>query len=165
MRRLAIYSFIILAILCFLPLTENRFFSCAICGMKHDEYRLIGFVVRASERDTRCGKWYRANVEPSHGHVWVSAPGAEHCNIFAVSLGTSLQSGRAGGPIVRWNPKVRMLMYQRCPDPILLRTAFLQLSNWETHKTQERAVQVDIELKLAAWVDSGLVEPWPLDVE
>ena len=135
---------------------------CAICQVNRHDVRFAGLVTTVSEEETDCSIWYRENIEPRHAHVWVRGTWSESYNAFGVRLYGSNISGRAGGPIVRFGSGEVMLMYQRCPDPERARSAFLRLSKWEADSTKGREEQLDIELKLARWADSGLVEPWPL---
>lgn len=143
----------LLTLLCIVPLIVNDFFSCAICGKSRSVARIFGVSIRASEFETDCSRWYRNHVESSHRHVWVQGTWRETIGVFGFpSIGTNFSS-RASGPLVRFNSKTRLMIYQQSSSIDETRELFLKLAYWESDPIK-RTEQSQLEQKLAEWVDN-----------
>lgn len=178
--RLILLVFVVL-ILLFFPFAHETWFQCAACSMSHSELRIAGILVSSSEEETECSKWYRANVEPQHNHVWVRGPMGYGINIYGyIIYGSNLYgpdgysmpmfmsqlSSRVSGPIF-WlsSDYEKMEMYKASPDPILTRDLFLKLARYEPHGTEEYKQQMELINRLKNWSESGCKDPWPFETQ
>jgi hypothetical protein len=147
----------------FFPVATREHYPCAVCQLQRREVSIAGIVAVVNNAETECSRWYQEHVTPHHTHHWVRGTWSESLNVFGATVSGSNLSERAGGPIVRFSSHDVKLMYESCPDSEKVRTALLKLATWAGESSVERAEQVETERKLARWVESGCVEPWPLD--
>ncbi|QDT28838.1 hypothetical protein Enr10x_41840 [Gimesia panareensis] len=160
-----IKAILLLLFLLLFPMIIATYHDCAICGMKHTEWRMIGvgWLLSSRNRLNPCSEWYRDQVEPEHQHVWARVPYAEGLDIFGWKVGMFQFGSLASGPF-NWlmlGHQRQLAIYQRAPDPAQARTLFLKLARFEKGNTTARHNQDEIFTRLNTWIESGLKGPWP----
>ena len=153
-------------ILTFFPIGHETWFRCAVCSMPHSELRIAGILASSSEQETECSKWYRANVEPHHIHVWVRGPMAYGSTLYGLPIYMSQLSSRVSGPIF-WlgSDRSKLVMYKKSPDPVLTRDLFLRLARYKPHGTEEYKRQTELFQRIQDWMESGCEDPWPFETQ
>ncbi len=158
-------AILLLLFLLIFPLVIETYHKCVICGMRHTEWRIIGFGWLLSSRDraTPCSDWYRAEVEPEHQHVWARVPYAEGMNVFGMNAVMYQDGSLASGPFswLMLGHHRQLAIYQRAPDPAQARALFSKLAHFERDDSKARKEQDAIYNRLNTWVNSGLDGPWP----
>ncbi len=164
-RRLILFVFVLL-ILLFFPFAHETWFRCAICSTSHSELRILGILASSSEKEGECSKWYRANVEPHHDHVWVRSPMAYGYSLCGLPIYMSQSTLLVNGPIV-WlsSDRLKIKMYEASPDPVLTRDLFLQLARYKPFDTEEYKHQMELINRLKHWSESGCQDPWPFETQ
>ena len=170
-----------LLILLFFPFGHETWFKCAACSMSHSELRIVGILTSCSEEETECSKWYRANVESQHEHVWVRGPMGYGKSIYGyIFYGSDIYSpdgyrmpmfmtqigSRVSGPLFfLGGDSSKLEMYKASPDPVLTRDLFLKLSSFKPPDTAEYKQQMEIFERLENWGNSGYKAPWPFETQ
>jgi hypothetical protein len=123
--------------------------TCAACRLDHIERGFLGFRWSKYE-ESDCSRWYAANVESGHPHIW--ARGA-HCRRFGIP---GIYSGYAcsiGEPIAGLAKSAQLRVYQRFRDPMKAKQIFVRLGNWDSETPR-------LMTGLCEWADSGDPESW-----
>lgn len=151
---------VVLLFCAFAPIVSEAYFTCGACGMDRTTRTALSLTLADRQSETDCSRWYRDHIQPHHRHLWVRQPAQAMYSAFGVPIGRSFVAGRADGPVVRFDSRTRMLMYQKSADANRLREAFILLSAWKKEGTPARQRQVAVEQALATWEDSGLAGEW-----
>lgn len=108
----------------------GRSFTCVLCRLGRYDTTMFG-LVRSSFHENECSRWYRANVEPNHAHVW--EPGT--CTALLNGLGRPMGVGCSPGryPIRLLPSATQMRVYQHFTDPRKAKDLFANLTDARTH--------------------------------
>ncbi|WP_145112051.1 hypothetical protein [Gimesia panareensis] len=164
-----IKAILLLLFLLLFPMIIATYHDCAICGMKHTEWRMIGvgWLLSSRNRATPCSDWYREQVEPEHQHVWVRRTSADGFDIFGWQVASWL-SGRLASGQFSWltlGVHTQQEIYQKSPDPAQARTLFLKLARFDKSSVKANQLQDQLFSRLNDWIESDLKDPWPFTEE
>lgn len=123
--------------------------TCAACRLDRLDHNIVG--VRWSEfEESECSRWYAANVEPKHDHIWAEAP---HCQRFGIPPFSEGYGCRVGEPIAGFSKHAQVRVYRKFRDPLEAKRLFVRLGtrDRESHRMMEA---------LSGWLASDGPESW-----
>jgi hypothetical protein len=112
--------------------------------------------------ENECSRWYTANVEPDHKHIW----GNSTCTYSSNADGTRTGVGCNPGHFAIWllDPETQLAVYQYFKNPIDARDLFLNLADAKTgdnrldgHDKNKGELIVDA---LEEWEAAGFRGTW-----
>jgi hypothetical protein len=112
------------------PGTTRASQTCLICRlMRVDTTSLQRTTTKYEENE--CSRWYAANVEPHHKHVWEASTCVFISGPDGRSSSVACNPGRY--PIWLLSPETQLTVYQHFKNPIDARELFLGLADAKTH--------------------------------
>jgi hypothetical protein len=103
--------------------------TCLICRLKRVETTAAQKTTTTYE-ENECSRWYAANVEPHHDHVWENST----CVFVRLADGGTLNACSPGHyPIWLLSPKTQLAVYQHFKNPTDARELFLGLADAKTY--------------------------------
>jgi hypothetical protein len=139
----------------------RRSFTCVLCRLDRCDTMMFG-VVRSSLYENECSRWYRANVEPSHAHVWEPGTCTTLLNVFGQPMGVGCRPGHY--PIRLLPPATQMRVYQHISDRRNAKDLFANLTDAKTH--DDRLDEHDeskghlIVRAIEEWENAGFPDTW-----
>lgn len=163
--RFVVTAFLLLIIAHLLLSSEaghRRRFTCAVCRLNRvdDSSKFTGTATRFQE--STCSKWYPANIESSHDHVWVRSSTIAILNYYGQTIGIGDNDEVPGRVIWRLTPEQQVSVYKRFSDPMEAKALFTSLTAPDI-VTNHR--DFDALASLRNWMDSASSEPWQSDAE
>jgi hypothetical protein len=111
--------------------------TCLICRLKQVDTASAGRTTTKYE-ENECSRWYAANVEPKHTHVWERST----CTFGNSADGSSFVACNPGHfPIWLLSPETQLAVYQHFKNPTEARDLFLSLADDKVYN--ERLDQYD----------------------
>ncbi len=113
------------------PVTTTRASqTCLICRLTRVDTTSAQQTTTKYE-ENECSRWYAANVEPHHMHVWEDST----CTFVSNADGTPAFVGCNPGRFAIWllSPETQLAVYQHFKKPIDARDLFLSLADAKTY--------------------------------
>lgn len=101
----------------------RRPYTCAVCRADKEDVHCLG-LKWSHQEETDCSRWYRANVEPSHAHVWLQCT---YCRRFGIPGLWGGYGCTVGGPITGLSRTVQTQIYQHFEDRFEAKRLFIRL--------------------------------------
>ncbi|MGC8639888.1 MAG: hypothetical protein ACP5XB_08450 [Isosphaeraceae bacterium] len=136
-------------------------YTCMLCRLGRVDRTMFGFT-RSTYHDNECSRWYAANVEPSHVHLWERGTCRRLLNAFGRGVGFACRSGSY--PIWLLPPSTQMEVYQHFPDRQKAKELLANLM--EARSGEDRLDETDerrgdlIVQSLSDWVIAGFPGTW-----
>lgn len=132
-----------------LPNAGPHRFTCAACRLDRVDQSSLGFHWSEYE-ESDCSRWYAANVERSHQHIWA---GRGYCRRFGIPWIYGGFACNVGDPIAGLSKSLQLRVYQRFRDQLKAKQLFVRLGNWDSGCSQ-------LMNGLCEWASSDDAEPW-----
>lgn len=151
------------------PVISETYFRCAICGMRHTKWRIMGFglPLHSWKQSTHSSDWYQANIEPKHQHVWVQTGYMEGKTFYGLKTFMLQDMRLSTGPFV-YLPLGRtgqIRTYQKSPNPEQARNLFLRFARYEPSGSDAYKEQQELFTRFTEWRESYLEDPWPFEAQ
>jgi hypothetical protein len=142
------------------PGTVRASRTCLICRLTREDTTHAQRTTTKYE-ENECSRWYAANVEPHHNHVWE----ASTCVFISAPDGRSSSVACNPGhyPIWLLSPDTQLTVYQHFKNPIEARDLFLSLADAKTHNDRLEHDQDKGHLivdALEEWEAAGFPGTW-----
>lgn len=100
--------------------------TCAICRQYRLDTTCFG-MTRSTYSDTECSRWYAAEVEPVHAHVWQSSTCCYSSDLFGGARSVGCSPGRF--TMMLLSPDTQLEVYQHFKDPLEAKKLFVSLAD------------------------------------
>ena len=151
------------------PVISETYFRCAICGMVHTKWKIMGLGVPLYnwKQSTAVSKWYQQNIEPEHQHAWVQTGYTEGKTIYGLKTFMLQSSSLATGPFVYLplGRTTQIRIYKKSPDPQQARKLFLRFAHHEPYESDAYYEQLELWRQFTEWSESGYEAPWPFETQ
>ena len=99
--------------------------TCGVCRMSRVDAACFG-LTHSTYHDNECSRWYLANVEPKHNHLWERGTYNNTTNLLGVGGRVGCNPGRY--PIRLLAPSTQLHVYQHFKDPIEAKKLWLKMA-------------------------------------
>src|SRR5262249_42856571 len=105
-------------------------YTCMLCRLGRVDTTWFG-LSRSSLFEIGCSRWYPANVEPGHTHIWERGTCETLLNWLAQPVGGACRRGHY--PIHRLDPSTQKRVYEHFQDRQKAKELFGGLTDEKTH--------------------------------
>ncbi len=136
-------------------------YTCVLCRLGRVDRTMFG-LTHSTYHDNECSRWYSANVEPIHHHLWARGTCKTLLNAFGRPMGVACNLRQC--PIGLLPPSTQMQVYQHFPDRQQAKGLFTNLTDAKTH--DDRLDEHDeprgdlIVRSLVDWESAGFPGAW-----
>jgi hypothetical protein len=164
-RRRVALRWIALAVVAALLLSPAPIYSksedyCVVCRQERAYHRLLPFAWTTTS-STPCSRWYAANVEPTHVHLWDAKPKCTRLGNFLTGTGYACRMSRY--PVQMLPPDSQLAFYRRFQDPREAKALFIRLTDPRLNRGEddERGpVGYRMVRTIRAWERAGFTGTW-----
>jgi hypothetical protein len=132
-----------------IPVYSRRPFTCAVCRADRVDVHCLG-LTWSNQEETDCSRWYRANVEHSHSHIWSKCG---YCQRFGIPGLGGGYSCFTGAPIAMLSRTLQVEIYQRFEDPLEAKRLFVRLGRGDQETYRMRVA-------LTGWIGEHYPGTW-----
>lgn len=104
--------------------------TCVVCRLTRAHASYGPFPI-TRHYENNCSRWYAANVEARHDHLWERGTCVYETNLYGLPRSVGCRPGHY--PIWRLSPDIQMRVYQHFANPLEARTLFSNLTDAKTH--------------------------------
>lgn len=137
---------------------NRRYYTCALCrASRIDHTSELTGRTRSVFGESSCSKWYQANIEPDHNHLWVRSSTVGLINFYGQTIGVADNDEMPGRVIWKLSPDQQIAFYKHIDDPVRARTLFTGLAQPEALVDRN---DFSILHSLRQWADSDFQGQW-----
>lgn len=137
---------------------SRRYYTCATCRTSRIDYTSeLTSRTHSVLTQSLCSKWYQANIESHHNHLWVRSSTVGLINYYGQTIGVSDNDEMPGRVIWKLSPDQQLELYKHFDDPLRAKTLFTGLAQPEALVDRN---DFSVLNSLRQWADSGFQEQW-----